>query len=57
MLHLKKFGGDPGFRKRDLWETIENSDFLESELGVQIGSEENEHDFDFDLLDSTKNDS
>jgi catalase len=47
-------GKDPDFHRRDLWEAIENGDFPEWELGVQIVEEKDEHKFDFDLLDATK---
>jgi len=47
-------GKDPDFNRRDLWEAIEEGHYPEYELGVQIVEEENEHAFDFDLLDSTK---
>ncbi|MPR32364.1 catalase [Salmonirosea aquatica] len=47
-------GRDPDFHRRDLWDSIENGDFPEWELGVQIVEEEDEHKFDFDLLDATK---
>ncbi|KUJ51040.1 catalase [Chryseobacterium sp. JAH] len=47
-------GTDPDFHRRDLWESIENGAFPEWDFGVQIIPEENEHDFDFDLLDPTK---
>jgi len=47
-------GQDPDFLRRDLWEAIENGDYPEWELGVQIVEEEDEHKFDFDLLDATK---
>jgi catalase len=47
-------GQDPDFHRRDLWEAIENGDYPEWELGVQLVKEENEHTFDFDLLDATK---
>jgi catalase len=47
-------GKDPDFHRRDLWEAIDNGDFPEWELGVQIVEEEDEHKFDFDLLDPTK---
>ena len=47
-------GKDPDFHRRDLWEAIENGAFPEWELGVQIIPEEDEHKYDFDLLDSTK---
>ncbi|MEX0876500.1 MAG: catalase [Phycisphaerales bacterium] len=47
-------GKDPDFNRRDLWEMIERGDYPEFELGVQIVEEEDEHKFDFDLLDPTK---
>lgn len=47
-------GKDPDFHRRDLWESIERGDYPEFELGVQIIKEEDEHSFDFDILDSTK---
>ncbi|WP_068275320.1 catalase [Aldersonia kunmingensis] len=50
----KVAGKDPDFNRRDLWETIEAGDYPEWELGVQLVPEENEFDFDFDLLDATK---
>lgn len=47
-------GMDSDFHRRDLWEAIDNGSFPEYELGVQIVNEEDEHEFDFDLLDPTK---
>jgi catalase len=47
-------GKDPDFLRRDLWEAIEQGNYPEWELGVQIVEESREHDFDFDLLDPTK---
>lgn len=47
-------GRDPDFHRRDLWMAIENGDFPEWELGLQIVPEEDEFKFDFDLLDPTK---
>lgn len=47
-------GKDADFHRRDLWEAIENGDFPEWELGVQIVEEKDEHSFEFDLLDPTK---
>ena len=47
-------GKDPDFHRRDLWEAIENGAFPEWELGIQVVPEEDEHKFDFDLLDPTK---
>jgi catalase len=50
----KLAGKDPDYHRRDLWEAIEMGDFPEYELGVQIIEEEDEHNFDFDILDATK---
>jgi catalase len=51
----QKLGGkDPDFHRRDLLEAIEMGDYPEYELGVQIIEEEDEFNFDFDILDSTK---
>ncbi|AXI00494.1 catalase [Sporosarcina sp. PTS2304] len=47
-------GKDPDFHRRDLWESIENGDFVEFELGVQLLEEKDEFAFDFDILDPTK---
>lgn len=47
-------GKDPDFHRRDLWEAIETGNYPEWELGVQIIAEEDEHKFEFDLLDPTK---
>lgn len=47
-------GKDPDFNRRDLWNAIENGDYPEFELGVQILEEEDEFKFDFDILDPTK---
>ena len=50
----KLAGKDTDYHRRDLWESIEMGDYPEWELGVQIVAEEDEHKFDFDLLDPTK---
>jgi catalase len=47
-------GKDPDFHRRDLWTAIENGDFPEWELGIQVIPEADEHKFEFDLLDPTK---
>jgi len=47
-------GKDPDFHRRDLWDSIENGDYPEWDLGVQIVPEADEHKYDFDLLDATK---
>lgn len=51
---LKLAGKDPDFHRRDLWEAIENGDYPEWELGLQLIPEEDEQKYDFDLLDPTK---
>nr|XP_031863123.1 uncharacterized protein CI109_001602 [Kwoniella shandongensis]KAA5530195.1 hypothetical protein CI109_001602 [Kwoniella shandongensis] len=51
---LKLAGQDPDFHRRDLWDAIEAGAYPKWELGVQIVKEEDEHKFDFDLLDATK---
>jgi len=50
----KLAGKDTDFHRRDLWESIESGDYPEWELGVQVIAEEDEHSFDFDILDPTK---
>lgn len=50
----KLAGKDTDFHRRDLWEAIEGGDYPEWELGVQVISEDDEHSFDFDILDPTK---
>ena len=51
---VKISGADSDYHRRDLHDAIENGDFPEWELGVQIIPEADEHKFDFDLLDATK---
>jgi catalase len=50
----KLAGKDPDFLRRDLWEAIEMGQPFQYELGVQLLPEEEEHRFDFDVLDVTK---
>jgi catalase len=50
----KLAGKDADWLRRDLWEAIEMGQYPEFELGVQVVEEEDEHRFDFDLLDPTK---
>ncbi|MDW7650560.1 MAG: catalase [Bacillota bacterium] len=50
----KLAGKDPDFHRRDLWDAINNGDFPEYELAVQMIDEEDEFNFDFDVLDPTK---
>lgn len=47
-------GKDPDFHRRDLWDAIEQGNFPEWELGVQLIDEDEEFNFDFDILDPTK---
>ena len=47
-------GKDADFHRRDLWEAIENGNFPEWELGVQIIAEGKEGKLGFDILDPTK---
>jgi len=51
---VKISGADTDFHRRDLWNAIEAGQFPEWELGIQVVKEEDEHKFDFDLLDPTK---
>ncbi|APU70079.1 catalase [Christiangramia flava] len=51
---VKIHGADADFHRRDLWDAIDSGQFPEWELGMQIVPEEDEHKFDFDLLDPTK---
>ncbi len=50
----KLAGKDPDWLRRDLWEAIEQGQYPEYELGVQIVEEQDESRFAFDLLDATK---
>ncbi|MGE0491298.1 MAG: catalase [Vulcanimicrobiota bacterium] len=47
-------GLDADFLNRDLWTAIENGDFPEWEFGLQIFTEEEAAEWDFDILDPTK---
>ena len=51
---LKISGGDPDFHRRDLWDSIDQGDFPEWELAVQLFDDAFAERFDFDILDSTK---
>ncbi|UZR98494.1 catalase [Chondrinema litorale] len=51
---VKLHGADSDFHRRDLWEAIEAGQYPEWELGIQVVPEEDEHKFEFDLLDPTK---
>ncbi len=50
----KLAGKDADFHRRDLWDAIEQGDFPEWELGIQVVPAADEHKFEFDLLDPTK---
>ncbi|MEO7975611.1 catalase [Flavobacterium sp.] len=47
-------GKNSDFHREDLWEAIETGNFPEWELGIQIIPAEDEHKYEFDLLDPTK---
>ncbi len=47
-------GFDSDFHRRDLWENIEQGNFPQWDLGVQLVPEEDELKYSFDLLDATK---
>ncbi len=51
---LKISGADPDFHRRDLWNAIEEGNFPEWELGLQLFDEEFADSFEFDVLDATK---
>lgn len=51
---VKISGADCDFHRRDLWDAIEAGMFPEWELGMQLIPEENEHNYEFDILDPTK---
>ncbi|NDW32741.1 catalase [Salipiger sp. PrR007] len=51
---VKINGADPDFHRRDLWDAIQNGDFPEWELGVQVFDEAFADRFEFDVLDATK---
>ena len=50
----KLAGKDPDFHRRGLWEDIENGNYPEWELGLQVMDEADQQRFGFDLLDPTK---
>jgi len=51
---LKINGADPDFHRRDLWESIDQGDFPEWELGLQLFDDAFADKFAFDILDATK---
>ena len=51
---LKISGADPDFHRRDIWNAIEEGNFPEWDLAVQLFDEDFANKFDFDVLDATK---
>ena len=51
---VKIAGADPDFHRRDLFEAIQNGNFPEWDLAVQLFTEEEAAAFPFDHLDATK---
>ena len=51
---LKISGADPDFHRRDLYNAIEEGNFPEFELGVQLFDDAWAAKFEFDVLDATK---
>jgi catalase len=51
---VKINGADPDFHRRDLWDAIQQGDFPEWELGLQLFDEGFADRFEFDVLDPTK---
>jgi catalase len=51
---VKINGADPDFHRRDLWDAIDQGDFPEWELGLQLFDDEFADRFAFDILDPTK---
>jgi catalase len=51
---LKISGGDPDYHRRDLWNAINNGDYPEWELAVQLFDDAFVEQFEFDVLDATK---
>ena len=51
---VKINGADPDFHRRDLWDAIQQGDFPEWELCIQLFDDGFADKFDFDVLDATK---
>ena len=51
---VKINGADPDFHRRDLWSAIQQGDYPEWELGLQLFDDDFAQQFDFDVLDATK---
>lgn len=51
---VKINGADPDFHRRDLWDAIQQGDYPQWDLGLQVFDEAFADSFDFDVLDATK---
>jgi catalase len=51
---VKINGADPDFHRRDLWDAIQQGDYPEWELGLQLFDDDFADRFRFDILDPTK---
>ncbi|MGO2478561.1 MAG: catalase, partial [Pseudoalteromonas sp.] len=51
---LKLNGADPDFHRRDMWDSINQGNYPEWELGVQVFDQQFADDFEFDVFDATK---
>ena len=51
---LKIGGQDPDFHRKDLMEAIDNGVYPKWKFGIQVVPEDKQHNFEFDILDSTK---
>ena len=47
-------GKDPDFHRRTMWESLDQGNAFEWELGLQLLPESDEEKYDFDILDATK---
>ena len=47
-------GKDADFHRREMWDAIKTGNFPEWELGIQTLAEDQEQQYDFDILDATK---
>lgn len=47
-------GVDPDFHRKNMWNSIEQGNYFQWELGIQTLPEEDETKYDFDILDATK---
>lgn len=51
---LKINGADPDFHRRDMWQAIQQGDYPEWELGLQVFDQKFADQFEFDVFDATK---